>query len=310
MRLCTVSYEKSGPFFGLELKKKILRVQEAGTAFLLKPSDVEKIADSKTYFENLPASEKVLRELLKKISEEPKTLARPAEDGLPYLLDKEQVTWHPPVLAPRKILCIGLNYRDHCEEQNREVPKKPVVFNKFATSLIGHGEEIPLPLKVDKQIDYEAEFAIVIGKKAKRVTKRTAMKHVGGYTMMNDVSARKLQSTERQWARAKGFDGSGPCGPVIVTPDEIPDPHDLKVMCYVNGELRQKSNTSNLVFGVAELISFISQAITLEPGDIISTGTPGGVGVYSEPQLFLQPGDVVEVKIDRLGTLRNVCTKG
>jgi acylpyruvate hydrolase len=233
-----------------------------------------------------------------------------AADGEPILLDRKGVEFLPPVQDPGKILCIGLNYRDHCEEQNRPVPEFPIVFNKFRTSLIGHGAAIPLPLKLDEQMDYEAELAVVIGKGGKRITKRAAMSHVAGYMAMNDVSARGLQNAERQWARAKGFDGSGPCGPCLVTADEVPDAHALNIKCRLNGKLVQKSNTRQLVFGIPELVHFISQAMTLEPGDIISTGTPGGVGVYRDPQVFLKPGDEVQVEIESVGVLVNKCVAG
>lgn len=311
MRLTRVSFpELPAPFFAIELKNKLLRVREAAAVFEIDENERPLIADPHAYLQNLPRSEKVLRALLKMISGKPRTLAKPAADGFPYLLPIEDAIWHPPIERPGKILCIGLNYRDHCEEQNKPIPKKPLVFPKFATSLVGHGQAITLPKKLDKCIDYEAEFGVVIGKKASRVTKRAAMKHVGGYTMINDLSARTLQNEERQWSRAKGFDGSCPCGPAIVTPDEIPDPHALAIELRLNGEVMQQSSTSNLIFDVPALISFISAAITLEPGDIISTGTPGGVGVYREPQVFLGEGDQVEVKIERLGVLKNEVARG
>lgn len=310
MRICTVQADKLEPFFGVELGKRVLRIAKAAELLGHKPEDVAKVSTALDYFQNLPASEKIVRGLLNKISENPKALAKPASDGHPCLIPAESIVYLPPIMNPSKILCIGLNYKDHCEEQNKEIPKKPLVFNKFQTSLRGHGAEVGLPHKYDKCVDYEAEFAVVIGKRARRVTKRTAMKHVGGYTIVNDLSLRTLQQNEKQWSRAKGWDGSGPCGPVIVTPDEIPDPHALGISCHVNGVQRQKSNTSNLIFPVPELIAYISQLITLEPGDIISTGTPGGVGVYSDPQVFLQEGDVVDVKVDRIGTLRTKLVKG
>lgn len=310
MRLCTVSTKNIAPFFGVDLKSKILRVKEAAQAFGHSDAEVAKISTLLDYLQNLPVSEKLLRGVLKKITESPKQLARPASDGQPFLVAAEEVTWLPPVQRPGKILCIGMNYRDHCEEKNQEIPKKPVVFNKFATSLLGNGAEIPLPLKSDKNVDYEAELCVVIGKKARRVSAKTAMKHVAGYTVMNDVSLRSIQKAEPQWSRAKGFDGSGPCGPCIVTADEIPDPHALKIACRLNGKQVQGSNTSNLIFKIPDLIAFITKLVTLEPGDMISTGTPGGVGAYSNPPRFLQPGDIVEVQIDRLGILRNSCVKG
>lgn len=310
MRLVIVSTPELAPFFGLELSRRILRVPAAAAVLELPDREQAMLADTAAYFAHWPASEKALRTLLKRITETPKALARPAPDGQPCFASQDDVTWHPPLARPAKILCIGLNYRDHCEEQGREIPKKPLVFPKFATSLVGHLGEVPLPLRYDKKIDYEVELAVVIGRRARRVTRRTALKHVAGYTIMNDVSARTIQANERQWARAKGFDHSGPCGPAIVTPDEIPDPHNLSIQSSINGDLRQQSHTGQLIFDVPHLISFISQMITLEPGDIISTGTPGGVGLYMEPPVFLQPGDVMEMRIERLGTLRNTCVKG
>lgn len=310
MRLCTVKTAELESFLGVELKARILRVAAAARLFGFAEKEVAALSSMMGYFETLPSSEKALRRLLKEITDNPRALARPAADGRPCFVDQKDVTYLPPIARPGKFLCIGLNYRDHCEEQGREIPKKPMAFNKFITSLSSHEAEIPLPLRFDKCIDYEAELAVVIGKRTKRVTKRTAMKSVAGYTIVNDVSARTLQKDERQWSRAKGFDGSGPFGPVIVTADEIPDPHNLGISCLVNGEVRQKSNTSNLIFPIPDLIAWISQVITLEPGDIISTGTPGGVGVYRNPPVFLKPGDVIEVKVDRIGTLRNHCVEG
>jgi len=307
MRLCTVSADGVGAFFGVELKNRILRIAPAARTFGLPEKSQAYFLSSLDYFTNLPASEKALRGLLKDVTEKPRQLARPAPDGQPYLFDRAKVTYLPPIPRPGKILCIGQNYRDHCEEQKREIPTTPMVFNKFSTSLLGHGASVPLPLKVDNNVDYEAELAVVIGKTATRVTKRTAMKHVAGYMIMNDVSLRQIQKAEKQWSRAKGWDGSGPCGPVIVTVDEIPNPHDLNISCLVNGKFMQKSNTKHLIFDVPTLISFITQLVTLEPGDIISTGTPGGVGAYRTPPVFLKDGDKVEVRIDRIGSLVNSC---
>lgn len=310
MRLCTVSTPTLEPFFGLLLKNKILRVAHAAHAYKLRPAQRATLADMMSYLEGLPHSEKLLRRLLQQIAEDPApAVSGKAEDGEPVLLSMKNITFLPPVPRPGKVLCIGLNYRDHCEEQNRPIPEFPIVFNKFATSLVGHEAEIPLPLKLDTQIDYEAELAFVVGKSARRTRKRTAMGHVAGYMIMNDVSLRQLQSTERQWSRAKGFDGSGPCGPFLVTLDEIGDPHALAIKCRLNGKTMQSSNTRHLVFKTEQLIEHISAAMTLEPGDIVSTGTPGGVGLYREPQVFLKPGDTVEVEIEKLGTLRNACGK-
>ncbi len=309
MRLCTVRSSDIDSFFGIELRKRILRIPAAAKAYRLRPSQREKLSGILAYLSGLPHSEKSLRALLQMIADDPSPLGEESEDGFPFLYKESEIEWLPPIPRPGKILCVGLNYRDHCEEQNKPVPEIPMVFNKFSTSLIGHNAEIPLPLKADPNIDYEAELAVVIGKKATRVKKGNAMSHVAGYMLMNDVSARSTQAVERQWSRAKGFDGSGPCGPYLITADEIPDPHALSIKCRVNGELRQNSNTKHLVFRIDRLIQHITQMVTLEPGDVVSTGTPGGVGVYRDPQVFLAPGDKVAVEVAGLGTLENVCRK-
>lgn len=309
MRLCTVHTDELQPFFGILIRDRILRLGEAAAHFKLRPAQRIHFQSMRQYLEGLPHSEKHLRKMLQQIADDPSSVTGKAEDGKPLLVAEKDVTFLAPVPDARKILCVGLNYRDHCEEQNKPVPDFPIIFNKFPTSLNGHEGEIPLPLKVDDRIDYEAEFAFVIGRAATRVKKRTAMNHVAGFTIMNDISARGLQWREKQWSRAKGFDGAGPCGPYLVTPDEIADPHHLSIRLRLNGETMQSSNTKNLVFGIEHLIQHISEVITLEPGDIVSTGTPGGVGVYRDPELFLKPGDVVEVEIEKLGVLRNRCVK-
>lgn len=309
MRLCTVRTDELPPFFGILLKNKILRIAAAAHAFRLRPAQRAHLADMGAYLRGLPTSEGILRRLLQEIADDPSRVTGKAEDGSPLLFSRDKLVFLPPVPRPDKILCVGLNYRDHCEEQNKPVPETPIIFNKFSTSLIGHEAEIPLPLKVDPCVDYEAELAFVIGKAAKNVKKRTALAHVAGYMVMNDISARTLQKNERQWARAKGFDGSGPCGPFLVTAEEVEDPHNLAIRLRLNGKVMQSSNTKHLVFTVEALIQHISAMVTLLPGDIVSTGTPGGVGQYREPQVFLKPGDEVEVEIEKLGTLTNRCGK-
>ena len=211
---------------------------------------------------------------------------------------------NPPVITPGKILAIGLNYAAHAAEQNKKPPETPLIFSKNVTALIGPEDEIRLP-RISEQVDYEAELAIVIGREATSVRAEDAFEHIAGYTIMNDVTARDLQSRERQWARAKGLDTFGPCGPWLVTTDEIVDPHSLGIELKVNGELRQKSNTSDLIFRIPQVIEFISQDLTLRPGDIISTGTPSGVGVYMQPPVFLKANDLIEIQIDQIGELRN-----
>ncbi|HVF88676.1 MAG TPA: fumarylacetoacetate hydrolase family protein [Blastocatellia bacterium] len=216
----------------------------------------------------------------------------------------DQVALNPPVLSPGKILAVGLNYAAHAAEQNKRPPSSPLIFSKCVTALIGPEDPIILP-EVSEKPDYEAELAVIIGKEAKNVKADYALDYVAGYTIMNDVTARDLQQSESQWARAKGLDTFAPCGPWLVTTEEISDPHALDIQLRVNGELRQDSNTSDLIFDIPRLIEFISQDLTLKPGDIISTGTPAGVGVHSRPPVFLRDGDQIEIFIDGIGTLRS-----
>lgn len=210
----------------------------------------------------------------------------------------------PPVAPGAKIVCAGLNYRDHAEETGVPVPEKPILFAKYGNTLIAHGDPIEIP-PITQQVDYEAELGVVIGKRARAVPVADALDHVLGYTCVNDVSARDLQFTELQWIRGKSLDTFCPVGPHIVTPDEIPDPQALGIRCVVNGEKLQDSSTKQMVFGVAELIAFISAGVTLEPGDLIATGTPAGVGFVRKPPVFLKPGDTVRVEIEGIGALEN-----
>jgi len=209
-----------------------------------------------------------------------------------------------PVPRPRKVICIGLNYRDHAIEAKAEIPKTPVVFSKFTTAVTGPGDPIVLPA-ASRKVDYEAELAVVIGRRAKGVARDRAYDVVLGYTNFNDVSARDLQFADRQWQRGKSCDTFAPFGPWIVTADEVPDPHALRIRFRLNGETLQDSNTSQMIFGVPELIAFLSETITLEPGDVIATGTPSGVGFARTPSVYLKDGDIGEVEIEGLGVLRN-----
>lgn len=221
------------------------------------------------------------------------------------LLRRQNVKLAAPIHNPQKIIAVGLNYRDHCEENNLDPPQFPVTFAKYPSAIIGPDEKITWPPDVTQQVDYEAEFAIVIGKKARYISEDEAMEHVAGYTILNDVSARDLQFADGQWVRAKSLDTFCPLGPALVTKDEIPDPHNLDLKCIVNGKTVQHSNTRHLIFGTSYLVSYLSKCFTLYPGDIISTGTPGGVGYYQKPQLFLKPGDTVTIEIEKLGQLTN-----
>lgn len=213
----------------------------------------------------------------------------------------------PPVTDPSKVICLGLNYRDHAEEQNRPVPETPMLFAKGPNALSGCGDVVPYPRGVE-EYDYEVELAFVIGTRACRVDEADALAHVAGYAVFMDLSARDLQRRERQWFRAKSCDGSAPFGPWLVTSDEVADAGALDISLDVDGETLQSSNTAEQVFDVGFLVHYISQTITLEPGDVIATGTPGGVGVFRDPQRFLQPGNRVTARIDKLGEL--TCTIG
>jgi len=209
-----------------------------------------------------------------------------------------------PIAHPNKITCIGLNYADHAREQGSEPPAAPIFFLKSHNTICGPGDPIKLPPNSAK-VDYEAEFAVVIGKRGHRIPESDAHKYIAGYTLLHDVSARDMQFSDNQWYRGKSCDTFAPTGPWIVTADEIPDPNNLRISLTLNGETLQDSNTSNLVFKVPFLISYLSQSVTWEVGDLISTGTPPGVGVFRKPPVFLKAGDTVSVTVEGIGTLTN-----
>ena len=211
----------------------------------------------------------------------------------------------PPVTRPSKIICVGLNYAKHAAEGNRPLPKQPLLFAKFPSALVGEGGVVCKPSSTDA-LDYEGELAVVIGRRATDVSEAEALGHVGGYSIINDISARDLQASEPQWIRAKAQDTFAPMGPYLVTPDEVGDVAALRLQTAVNAELRQDSLCSDMIFNVAELIAFISRSVTLMPGDVIATGTPAGVGHGFDPPRYLKRGDVVEISITNLGTLH--CT--
>jgi len=213
-----------------------------------------------------------------------------------------------PLSDPIKIICIGLNYRDHALETGKPIPEEPIVFSKYATALVGPGAPIRLPAS-SSQVDYEAELVAVVGREAKDVSEEEGLDYIAGYTIGIDVSARDWQRNKPggQWMMGKTFDSFAPTGPAIVTRDEIPDPHALGIRLRLNGQTMQDSNTRELIFSVGKLVSYLSQVFTLEPGDLLFTGTPPGVGCARQPPVFLQPGDVCEVEIERLGMLRSVC---
>ena len=226
-----------------------------------------------------------------------------------WLTRRADAYWLAPVPRPGKLICIGLNYRDHAAETNMPIPERPMVFSKFSTAVIGPGEPVVLPA-TSVQVDYEAELAVVVGRRAKNVNAASALDYVLGYTVFNDVTARDFQFADGQWQRGKSCDTFAPMGPFIVTADEIPDPHQLSIKLRLNGQTMQDSNTDQLIFGVPELISFLSETITLEPGDVIATGTPPGVGFGRKPPVFLKAGDQMEVEIEKIGTLNSVVQSG
>ena len=216
-----------------------------------------------------------------------------------------------PVPDPRKIICLGLNYSDHAAESGMEPPPEPVLFSKYPTTLIGHGANIVLPPESD-QVDYEAELVVVIGRGGRHIPRERAMEHVAGYTVGHDVSARdwQLNKPGKQWMAGKTFDTFAPMGPALVTTDEIPDPQALGIRLRLNGQTMQDSSTSQLIFPVDYIVVYLSKIMTLEPGDLIFTGTPPGVGMARKPPVWLKAGDVVEVEIDGLGVLRNTVVAG
>ena len=212
-----------------------------------------------------------------------------------------------PVPRPGKIVAIGRNYREHVEEEQADAPPAPLMFAKWPSAVVGDGAEIQWDRELTEQVDWEAELAVVISSTARNVAVDDALEHVLGYTCLNDVSARDLQFGDGQWTRGKSLDTFCPMGPAIVTADEIPDPQRLAIRCLVDGEVVQESTTERMFFGVAEIISFCSRSFTLEPGDVIATGTPGGVGVFRDPPRFLADGSVVIVEIEGIGRLTNTC---
>ncbi len=225
----------------------------------------------------------------------------PGED----IVALEDARIHAPIARPGKIIGIGLNYEDHAQETGADIPEKPIVFTKYSNTIVGPGDPIRIP-PITEQVDYEAELAVVFGREARNVPEPEALEYVFGYTNANDVSSRDLQFSEGgQWTRSKSIDTFCPIGPYIATRDEVPDPQNLSVRCILNGETVQDGTTSKMIFSVAELVAFLSSGMTLEPGDIIVTGTPPGVGMARSPQLWLKDGDEVTIEVQGLGTLTN-----
>mgnify|MGYP000087705683 CR=1 FL=1 len=251
---------------------------------------------------NLPLNKKWMRKARQMNQEIERSPEKFSERAVPL----SEVELLPPVHRPGKVVCLGLNYRDHAEESGMDVPEEPVVFSKAASIVTGPGSPIVLP-EVSDKIDYEVEMALVIGREGKSLSPALAAQHIAGYTVLNDVSARDYQheTPGGQWFLGKSFDTFCPLGPWIVTPDEVGDPHDLDISTTVNGETLQNSSTSRMVFQVGVILAYISRVFTLEPGDVIATGTPAGVGFGRTPPRFLESGDTVRCTVENIGTLAN-----
>ena len=220
------------------------------------------------------------------------------------LVDEAEISARAPIARPPKIVCVGLNYHDHCREQSIDPPAYPILFSKFSNAVSHPGDPVTRP-RATEQLDLECELAVVIGRRASRLARDEAAWAIFGYTILNDVTMRDLQKEDRQWLRAKGSDGFAPMGPVVVTADEVPDPQSLRLRSFVNGEAWQDSTTAEMVFDVPTLVAFVSRTITLEPGDVIATGTPAGVGHYQSPPRYLGAGDVMRCEIDGIGAIEN-----
>lgn len=233
-----------------------------------------------------------------------------ADKDLPSRDEAYKVMKHKGIqapLMPRKIMAVGRNYAEHAAELNNALPTKPLIFSKYPTCVIGEGDTIRWSTDITEQVDWEGELVVVIGKGGKNIPEAEAYEHIFGYTIGNDVSARDLQASDKQWVRAKGLDTFLPLGPAIVTRDDIPDPHDLRIVTKVNGETMQDGSTADMVFKIPFLVAYLSRTFTLEAGDLILTGTPSGVGKAQNPPRFLQDGDTVSVTIEPIGTLTNTC---
>jgi len=303
VRFCSFSHE-SKTRFGFELQQgKIVDLLEAGRVLAAKgefSSPENELFDSPDLRAWL-APGRIALEVAQRILD---LLREDSEVAKLALYDRESIRLLPPIPNPQKIIGIGLNYRDHAQEQNLPLPPNPLIFAKFPSSLIGAEDEIRLPT-ISQKVDPEAELCVVMLESGKELSPKRARQAIAGYTIGNDVSARDLQFSDKQWVRGKSCDTFAPCGPFLVTEDEIGDPHQLDIELRVNGKVQQSSNTGNLIFDCYTLVSYISQTITLHTGDLIFTGTPGGVGVFRKPPVFLKAGDVVEVSIEKIGTLRN-----
>nr|XP_005286556.2 fumarylacetoacetate hydrolase domain-containing protein 2A isoform X1 [Chrysemys picta bellii] len=284
MRLVQFQTGSDGPRIGLEEK------------------DGGNVIDLNAFDPSLP---KRMREFLE-VGDAALAVARRAKESSQHILPRDQVTLLAPITNPGKVICVGLNYADHCREQNINIPEEPIIFSKFPSSIIGPYDEIIHPAD-SQEVDWEVELAFVIGKKGKHIKESAAMDHIVGFMVAHDVTARdwQMKRNGKQWILGKSFDTFCPLGPAIVTKDCVSDPHMLGIRCKVNGELVQDSNTNQMIFKTQALVAWVSRFITVYPGDVFLTGTPPGTGVFRKPPVFLKRGDVVQCEIDQLGALRN-----
>jgi 2-keto-4-pentenoate hydratase/2-oxohepta-3-ene-1,7-dioic acid hydratase in catechol pathway len=284
-------------------------------ATLRTPSGPRAAAFVDNRYVDLSATDAALPRTVRQLLEGGPTVLQAAEQAArranAVRLEAAAVKLLPPVPDAPKIICLGLNYRDHAQETGAAIPSEPIVFSKYPTALIGPGDPIVLP-PVSKEVDFEAELVIVVGKRGRPRSAEEARSFVAGYTVGHDVSARdwQLKKEGKQWMIGKTFDTFAPTGPWLVTADEVPDPHALPIRLRLNGQTMQDSNTSQMIFRAADVLAYLAKVFTLEPGDLIFTGTPPGVGMARKPPVFLKPGDVVEVEIDGVGSLRNPVVAG
>ncbi|MFA5032487.1 MAG: fumarylacetoacetate hydrolase family protein [bacterium] len=290
-------------FIGLKLGDNLFRLDKTYTYFTEKLSPIWlKDMLSLIEREDILSELKELNEKLQSIITDPDKYNELSKKDIIYKVSDVQIA--APILNPHKLICIGLNYKDHCLEQNITIPKNPILFSKFNTAIIGYGDNIIRPRQTE-QLDFEGELAFVIGKKGKNIPIEDAMDYIFGYTICNDVSARDIQFSDKQWLRGKSFDTFAPMGPFLVTKDEIEDPHNLNIKVTLNKNTMQDSNTKNMIFNIPYLVNFISNVFPLVPGDVVTTGTPNGVGVFRNPPVFLKEGDKITIEVEKLGILQN-----
>ncbi|XP_014324110.2 fumarylacetoacetate hydrolase domain-containing protein 2-like [Xiphophorus maculatus] len=260
------------------------------------------VVDLKAFDSSMPST---VRELLQ-LGDKGLECAQRALASGKFVVERANIQLLSPILAPEKVVCVGMNYRDHCLEQNAPIPEEPIIFSKFPSAITGPYDHIILPTE-SQEVDWEVELAFVIGRRGKHIKESDALSHVAGFAVANDVSARDWQFKRngKQWLLSKTFDSFCPLGPALVTIDAVKDPHNLGIRCLVNGDTVQSSNTSQMIFKTAELIAWVSKFVTLTPGDVFLTGTPPGVGVFRNPPVFLKRGDTVECQIDQIGSIIN-----